>query len=437
MIEVDLFHSVVAPRPPLAVRMRPRSFAEFVGHRTLLAPGSPLRLAVDQDRLSSFILWGPPGCGKTTLARILARHTRSHFQPLSAVTSGVAEVRRVVEEAQERRRAFGQGTVLFLDEIHRFNRTQQDALLPHVEEGLLVLIGATTENPYFALTAPLLSRCQVLRLEALSEDDIHQLLRQALEDKERGLGELGLELEADAADTIAALVSGDGRMALNVLEQAAAATEEKRQNKITCSTILAVAQKNLPYDRLGDRHYDTISAYIKSLRGSDPDAALYWLARMIVAGEDPLFIARRLVIAAAEDVGNADPEALQVAVAAAQAVKLVGMPEGGIPLAQATVYVATAPKSNASYQALEAALADVKNLPVEPVPLHLRNPAFSSAKQLGFGGEYLYPHDFPGNFVHQEYRPSNVAGHVYYQPTENGREKQIRGRLQELWSKKI
>jgi putative ATPase len=357
---------------------------------------------------------------------------------LSAVTAGLTEVRQVVEEARKRRRAFGQGTVLFLDEIHRFNRAQQDALLPHVEEGLLTLIGATTENPYFSLTAPLLSRCQVLRLEPLGDADIKAILARALSDRERGLGEENLTLTPEAEAAIVLLAGGDARVALNILERAAILSRrETAEAPITIGRdlVLSAAQKSLPYDRTGDLHYDTISAYIKSLRGSDPDAALYWLARMLTAGEDPLFIARRLIIAAAEDVGNADPQALQVAVAAAQAVQLVGMPEGRIPLAQATVYVATAPKSNASYLGLEAALEDLKNLPAEPVPLHLRNPAFPGAKEMGFGTEYVYPHDFPGHFVHQEYRPPQVSGRTYYRPTEEGYERQIKRRLKEWWGR--
>lgn len=431
---MDLFQAQAAPRAPLAVRMRPRTLAEFTGHQNVLGPGQPLRLALEKDRVPSLILWGPPGCGKTTLARILAQHTRAHFQPLSAVSAGVAEVRRAVEEARERRRAFGQETILFLDEIHRFNRAQQDALLPHVEEGLLTLIGATTENPHFALTAPLLSRCQVIRLEPLTPADIATILERALKDSERGLGSEELTLAPEAQAAIVNLAAGDARVALNILEQAAAVLRQEGPGRtVGRELVLRVAQKNLPYDRAGDQHYDTISAYIKSLRGSDPDAALYWLARLLSAGEDPLFIARRLVIAAAEDVGNADPQALPVAVAAAQAVQLVGMPEGRIPLAQATVYVATAPKSNASYLALEAALKDVKELPAEPVPLHLRNPAFRGAEKLGFGTEYKYPHDFPGHFVVQEYRPAQAAGRVYYRPSNNGYERAIRERLEKWW----
>lgn len=434
---MDLFTAGAAGRAPLAVRLRPQTLEEFVGQENIFGPGRPLRVALEKDRLPSLILWGPPGCGKTTLARILARRTRAHFQPLSAVAAGVAEVRRVVEEARERRRAFGQETILFLDEIHRFNRAQQDALLPHVEEGLLTLIGATTENPHFSLTAPLLSRCQVVRLEPLAPADIELILNRALADRERGLGGQGFTLLPEAKSAIVSLAGGDARMALNILEQAATACQEegKETRVLSRELVLKVAQKNLPYDRAGDLHYDTISAYIKSLRGSDPDAALYWLARMLTAGEDPLFIARRLVIAAAEDVGNADPQALQLAVAAAHAVELVGMPEGRIPLAQATVYVATAPKSNASYLALEAALEDVKNLPAEPVPLHLRNPVFRDAKKLGFGTEYRYPHDYPGNFVAQEYRPVGAAGHVYYHPSCNGYEREIKERLKKWWGR--
>lgn len=431
----ELFSSINKIKAPLAERMRPQTLTEFVGQEEVLGPDTPLRVVLDKGHMVSLILWGPPGCGKTTLARLLAKDTRAHFYPLSAVSSGVGEVRKAVQEAKERLRAFGQRTVLFLDEIHRFNRTQQDALLPHVEEGLLILLGATTENPYYNLTAPLLSRCQVVRLKPLTKTAIKTILKNALDDKKRGLGALELSLTDEGADAIALLSSGDARSALNTLEQAAYALSDQR-GVIDIDLVQKVARKVLPYDAGGDYHYDTISAYIKSLRGGDPDAALYWLARMLKAGEDPRFIARRLVIAAAEDVGNADPEALKLAVAAAQALELIGLPEGQIPLAQATVYVATAPKSNASYMALNKALDDVSKLPLEPVPLHLRNSDFRGAKDLGFGAGYEYPHDYLGNFVLQEYRPPLASGRKYYEPTENGAEKKIAARLKRWWGKK-
>ncbi len=427
-----LFSAMNRARVPLAERMRPRSVAEFVGQEEALAFGSPLKIALDQGHLVSQVLWGPPGCGKTTIARLLARDTRAHFYSLSAVSAGVADVRQAVQQARERLHTFGQRTVLFLDEIHRFNRTQQDALLPHLEEGLLILVGATTENPYYSLTPPLLSRCRVIRLHPLTLENIKTIVRNALTDKERGLGAQELFLTDEGAEAIALLSSGDARSALNLLEQAALVCAD-RGEAITLDLVQQVAGKILPYDSKGDYHYDTVSAFIKSLRGSDPDAALYWLARMLRAGEDPRFIARRLVIAAAEDVGNADHQALKVAVAAAQALELIGLPEGQIPLAQATVYVAAAPKSNASYVALNRAFADVDNLPIEPIPLHLRNRSTREAQDSGISVDYEYPHDYPGNFIRQDYRPPAVADRIYYQPTENGAEKDIRDRLKHWW----
>lgn len=431
----DLFEPIRKKSAPLAERMRPQTLSEFVGQEEVLGSGMPLRRAVDGGYMVSLILWGPPGCGKTTLARLLARETRAHFYPLSAVSAGVVQVRQAVQEAKNRLQSFGQRTILFLDEIHRFNRTQQDALLPHVEEGLLILLGATTENPYYNLTAPLLSRCQVVQLKPLTKEAIKVILGNALTDKERGLGSLKLSLTDQAAEAIAILSSGDARAALNTLEQAAYALSSTTK-VINLDLVQQVARKTLPYDAAGDYHYDTVSAYIKSLRGCDPDAALYWLARMLKAGEDPRFIARRLIIAAAEDVGNADPEALKLAVAAAQALELIGLPEGRIPLAQATVYVASAPKSNASYIALNKALAHLDKLPVEPVPLHLRSAAFQGAKDLGIGIDYVYPHDHPGNFAPQDYRPPQASGKKYYEPTDNGIEKEIKARLQRWWGEK-
>ncbi|NLG87383.1 MAG: replication-associated recombination protein A [Firmicutes bacterium] len=432
--EGTLFAALHKKTAPLAERMRPQTLAEFVGQEQALGTDTPLRAALDNGHLVSLILWGPPGCGKTTLARLVAKDVRAYFYPLSAVAAGVSEVRQAVREAKDRLQTFCQRTVLFLDEIHRFNRVQQDALLPYVEEGLLILLGATTENPYYNLTAPLLSRCQVVSLKPLKKEDITIILERALSDKERGLGNLGLTLTQEGIDTIWQLSSGDARAALNILEQAALSSV--KGSTITRELILQVGGKILPYDGAGDYHYDTISAYIKSLRGSDPDAALYWLARMLKAGEDPRFIARRLVIAAAEDVGNADPQALQVAVAAAQALEMLGLPEGQIPLAQATIYVATAPKSNACYVALHKAMADVDTLMIEPVPLHLRNAAFQGAKKLGIGQDYKYPHDYDNNFVQQEYRPQGVANRAYYLPTDNGTEQEIKARLQRWWGKR-
>ncbi|HKM38758.1 MAG TPA: replication-associated recombination protein A [bacterium] len=434
MINETLFSALGRVKAPLADRMRPQSLEEFAGQEVVLAVDSPLRVALDKGHLVSQILWGPPGCGKTTLARLLAQHSRAYFYPLGAVSAGVAEVRKGVQLAQERLRAFGQRTVLFLDEIHRFSRIQQDALLPFVEEGTFILIGATTENPHYCLTAPLMSRCRVLRLQPLSDKAIKIILKRALADKERGLGAWGVTITDKAATIMALFSSGDARSALNLLEYAAIFSIDN-EKLINAELVQQVAVKMLPYDSTADCHYDCMSAFIKSLRGCDPDAALYWLARMIRAGEDPLFIARRLVIAAAEDVGNADPQALQITVSAAKALEMIGMPEGKLLLAQAAIYVATAPKSNASYLALTEALADVDNLPLEPVPLSLKNLSIQEGKKSGLTMDYQYPHNYPGNFVKQDYRPPAVSGRSYYKPTDNGFEKQIKDRLQRWWSK--
>ncbi|MDP3063391.1 MAG: replication-associated recombination protein A, partial [Chloroflexota bacterium] len=353
-----------AREAPLAARMRPASFDEFVGQPHLVGPDRILRKAIDADEAPSLILWGPPGSGKTTLAYLIATVTKSHFEPVSAVTSGVADLRRIVQEARERRRLHSVRTILFVDEIHRFNKAQQDVILPHVEDGTVTFIGATTENPSFEVVAPLLSRCRVFTLHQLTDADVKSIVERALADEERGLGRLKAALEPDAMEALARISSGDARVALNAVEMAASATRPgpDGMRRINLATIEDALQRRSPlYDKSGDQHYDTISAFIKSIRGSDPDAAVYWLGRMIEAGEDPLFIARRLVILSAEDVGMADPMAMPVAVAAQQAVHLIGMPEGAIPLAQATVYLATAPKSNSSYMALNRAMEDVKN----------------------------------------------------------------------------
>ncbi|MEC9287824.1 MAG: replication-associated recombination protein A [Chloroflexota bacterium] len=425
----------MAKNAPLADRMRPRTFDEFVGQEHVVGIDRVLRRAIQADRLPSFILWGPPGSGKTTLARLIAGVTQASFQSVSAVTSGVADLRRIVSEARDRSGMHQEKTILFVDEIHRFNKSQQDVILPHVEDGTVTFIGATTENPSFEVNAPLLSRCRVFALQNLTPEEAEKIIRSALDDNQRGLGELGLELEQPALDHLIDIANGDARVALNALETAAFATGVvEGATTIDLATISDALQRRSPlYDKAGEGHYDTISAFIKSVRGSSPDGALYWLARMIESGEDPLFIARRLVILAAEDIGLAQPEALAIAVAAQQAVHFLGMPEARIPLAEATVYLATAPKSNSAYMALEQALADVRQRAGEPVPLHLRNAVTGLMRNMGYGKDYQYAHDHPGHFVEQDFLPPSLKDRRYYQPTEEGSEKEIVERLKEWW----
>ena len=424
---------------PLAARMRPRSFDEFVGQRHIVGPDSVLRKSIESDQVPSVILWGPPGTGKTTLANLVATVTKSHFSAVSAVASGVADLRRVVSEAQDRLGMHGQRTILFIDEIHRFNKAQQDVILPYVEGGTLVLIGATTENPSFEVNAPLLSRCRVFTLEPLTEEQVADIVRRAIADPERGLATLKPQPDDRAVETLVALADGDARVALNALELATSATgpDEAGVRHLTEAAIEdAMQRRALLYDKAGDQHYDTISAFIKSMRGSDPDAAVYWLARMIEAGEDPLFIARRLVILAAEDVGMADPQALSVAVAAQQAVHFVGMPEGRIPLAEATVYLATAPKSNTAYVAIDKALSDVKQRRNDPVPPHLRNPVTGLMRESGYGKGYKYSHDYEGHFAPMDNLPERLKGRCYYRPGDQGYERQVSQRLREWWGER-
>jgi putative ATPase len=418
----DLFSAAVSERlrsrAPLAARLRPRSLDDVVGQQHLLGPGKPLRVLIEGDRLSSVILWGPPGTGKTTIARLVAGATEKAFEPLSAVTAGVKDVREVAERARARIGEHGRGTILFLDEVHRFNRTQQDALLPHVEEGLVVLIGATTENPFFSLTGPLLSRSTLFRLEPLSPDDLRALVRRALDDAERGLGDEHLTLEDDALDHLVDRAEGDARHVLTSLEVASALASEEGRDTITLNDAeVALALRALRYG--DDEHYDVLSAFIKSVRGSDVDAGLYWLARMIEAGEDPRLIARRLVILASEDVGMADSQGLVVADAAARAVEFVGMPEAGLNLAHAVVYLANAPKSNSAATALWAAQSEVRDEPAGAVPRHLRDASYPGAARLGHGKGYVYPHEEPGGWVEQQYRPDDHRDD-YWRPTGRG-----------------
>jgi putative ATPase len=403
---------------PLAARMRPRDLDEVVGQEALIAPGAPLRQLIESDHLVSMILQGPPGSGKSTLARIIATRTKAHFERLSAVTAGVADIKRTAQESKDRREMHGQGTVLFMDEIHRLNRAQQDYLLPYVEEGVFVLIGATTENPYYTLTSPLRSRCRLFVLEPLSCDDILVLLQRALADEERGLARLMPVVEEQLLREIASHAGGDARVALNLLEMAVLLThaDESGVREVKWEGVQqALRQPMIAYDRAADEHYDTISAYIKSIRGSDPDAAIYWLARMLQGGEDPRFIARRLVIAAAEDVGLADPTALELAVAAAQAVELVGMPEAQIPLAEATIYLACAAKSNSAYAAIAAARKYIQEHGSASVPAHLAGGVRPKDKR----GEYLYPHDYAGGWVKQAYLPAEIGGRRFWEPKDN------------------
>ncbi len=435
---MDLFENSAQNKEnnkPLASRMRPESLAEFVGQEKIIGKGKLLRRAIEADRLQSLIFYGPPGTGKTTLAWIIANETEAEFESLNAVVARLKELREVLSRAQERLGMYNKKTVLFIDEIHRFNKAQQDALLPSVEDGEVILIGATTENPYFEVNAPLVSRSRIFQLKPLNEAEIIKLLKNALEDEEKGLGNYEVEIADEALKHLANVANGDAREALNALELAVLTTPTDEQGVIRIDLAIAeesIQQRALKYDKDGDNHYDTVSAFIKSLRGSDPDAALYWLARMIKAGEDPKFIARRLVVHAAEDVGNANPHALMVANAAAKAVEFLGMPEARIPLAQAAIYIAAAPKSNAAIKGIDQALNVVEKERSYSVPAHLRDTHYSGAKDLGHGKGYKYPHDYPNNYVKQDYLPKELKDKSFYQPYENGYEKKIKEFLEKL-----
>lgn len=422
---------------PLAERMRPKTLGAFVGQTHLLGKEGLLRTAIEEDRLFSVIFWGPPGSGKTTLAHIMASETKSHFETFSAVLSGVKEIRAVIDEARVQRHYHKKKTVLFVDEIHRFNKAQQDAFLPHVESGLITLIGATTENPSFEVISPLLSRARVMVLQPFSDEELSLILRRAISDKERGLGALSLEIEPNALEHIIRTADGDARAVLNNLEAAGSLVGkgDVGERKITRAVAEAALQrKALQYDKHGDEHYNLISAFHKSLRGSDPDAALYWLGRMLTAGEDPLYIARRLVRFASEDIGNADPRALSVAVSAMQAFQFVGLPEGDLSLAQAAVYLATAPKSNALYAGYGKVKQTISLTGTLPVPLHIRNAPTRLMSDLGYGKDYKYAHDFADAYVPQEYLPEKLRGQIYYQPRDRGYEKIIKQRVMK-WRK--
>jgi putative ATPase len=417
---------------PLAARMRPRTFDDFVGQEHIVGKGRILRRAIEADKLPSIVLWGPPGSGKTTLANIIANTTHSHFSPVSAVTAGVGDLRRIIGEATERRKMQHQRTILFIDEIHRFNKAQQDAILPYVEDGTITLIGATTENPSFEVISPLLSRAHVFALNPLTEDELRVIILRAQKDTLRGLGKFNVEMDKEAMAHLITMSNKDARIALNALEIAAQTTspDENGKRQISLSTIEdAVQHRALRYDRAGEEHYDLISALHKSMRDSDPDAALYWLARMLEAGEDPLYIARRVIRFATEDIGMADPQALVVAMAAQQAVHFIGMPEGNLALAEAVVYVSTAPKSNSLYRAYSIVQQDIKQTGNEPVPLHLRNPVTPLMKGFGYGQGYKYAHDYPEHFVEQQHLPDALKGRRYYEPGIQGYEQGVAERL--------
>jgi putative ATPase len=431
----DLFHEVheanLRQAQPLAARMRPRTIDEFVGQEHFFGPGKLLRRMLQADRINSLIFYGPPGTGKTALAHVIAGHTQSRFRQLNAVAAGIKEVRELLNEARVELENRGQRTILFVDELHRFNRAQQDVLLPDVEEGIVILIGATTQNPFFAINSPLLSRSQIFTFEPLTRDHIKLILKRALADSERGLGQVAVNIHEDALDFLAEISDGDARRALTALEIGVRSASTHPVEFTLEVAQDSIQRKAMDWDPTGDSHYDVASAFIKSMRGSDPDAAIYWLARMLESGEDPRFIARRMIICASEDVGNADPQALVLAAAALQAAEFVGLPECQLPLAQAVTYIATAPKSNASTVAISQARADVRSGRTLAVPDPLRDSSYPGAKKLGHGTGYQYSHDFTGGWVDQAYLPEE---HTYYQPVDRGYEAEIRRRLEALRS---
>ena len=421
-------------KAPLAARMRPETLEEFVGQEHILGENKLLYRAIKADKLGSVIFYGPPGTGKTTLARIIANTTESSFVQINATTSGIKDIKKCIEDAKTLLGLNGKRTILFIDEIHRFNKTQQDTLLPFVEDGTIVLIGATTENPYFEVNKALISRSIIFKLEYLEKEDIKKLINNAIKDKEKGLGEENIKIDDDALEFLADAANGDARTALNGIE-IAVLTTEPIDGAINIDLITAeesIQKRAIHYDKSGDNHYDTISAFIKSMRGSDPDAALYYLARMIYAGEDPKFIARRIVICAAEDVGNADPHALMVAMSAADAVNFIGMPESQIILAQAVTYIACAPKSNATINGIFSAMRDVKDIQIKSIPNHLKDAHYKGAREFGHGKDYKYSHDYKGNYVVQQYLPDELVNKIYYEPSENGVEKRIKENLDKM-----
>lgn len=420
---------------PLAYRMRPKSFSEIYGQENIIGEDKLLRRMIESDRLQSLILYGPPGTGKTSLAKIIADNTDSDFVKINAVTSGVKEIREVIKKGENNIKLYNQRTILFIDEIHRFNKSQQDALLPSVEDGTIIMIGATTENPYFEVNSPLLSRSRVFKLEPLKKEDIKKIIKQALKDHENGLGDYNLKIDEETIDFLAAKANGDARIALNGLEIAVFSTPTDSEGVIALDKEIiaeSLQEKIVKYDKGGDRHYDVISAFIKSIRGSDPDAAIYWLALMLEAGEDPMFIGRRLIVHASEDIGMADPEALQVAVSAVRALEYIGMPEARIPLAQATIHLASAPKSNSVIKSIDKALEFVKNNEYSEVPCHLRDNHYSGSKDFGHGEGYKYPHNYKNNYIEQTYLPEKYLEAEFYSPDGQGREKKVKAFLDNL-----